>query len=228
MMSRNEFQRRFVENMNSHRLWDHPFFEIIRENPSKETLKAWAVQAGRIDQAFVTILQRMLSNSSIEQSRPLSENLDDELGNGNPEREHFALFINALNALGISGEEYESSPPTAPTRIICDILILASSAGNPLMSLGMMANEELICPREFPPFYRALQRFAPNSALEYFPVHIDADVEHSRDLINMCYDNCRNESNMEEIFMWQFLDLELNVAFYDALMQIIKINGERL
>lgn len=218
MISRREFQRNFVENMNNHRLWSHPFFDIIRSNPSLNVLRAWAIQAGRIDQAFVAILEKMLTNREIGESKPLAENLDDELGNGNSSREHFALFKNVLSAINVPDDEYKNTALTEPTKIICDMLIFAASAGNPLISLGMMANEELICPKEFPPFYEALQQFAQLSRLTYFPVHIEADVHHSEDLINLCYAHCKNDRDIDEVFMWQLVDLELNVAFYDALI----------
>ncbi|MBI3334481.1 iron-containing redox enzyme family protein [Candidatus Pacearchaeota archaeon] len=222
MMSKEQFQERFIGNMNNHRLWKHPFFSIIKDNPTKEVLSRWAIQAGRIDQAFVTILQRMLANPCIGENHALAENLDDEMGKGNPQKEHFALFMSALHALDISEDEYAAASLTDSTRLICDMLIFAASSCNPLMSLGMMASEELICPREFPPFYMALQRFAPKDSLEYFPVHIEADIEHSRELMDLCYNACQSGPDIEELFRWQFVDLELNVAFYDALLEMIQ------
>lgn len=216
-MNQQQFTEEFIERMYRHALWQHPFFELVRTEPSLDILRQWAIQAGRIDEVFAEILTNMLNNPSMPPyAHPsLAENRNDELGNGNAAEEHFTLFRNVLSAIGVSEQQYRDTSMTQGTARIVTGLLDASRAHNPIPILGMMASEELICPREFPIFVAALRRYVPRDALRYFDVHIEADVHHSEDLIRLCYQAA--QGNLDEIFRWQAVDLDNNVRFYDSL-----------
>ena len=90
-----DFQSRFISNMESHELWLHPYFQLVRERPSFELLQQWAIQAGMIDEIFAEILQSLVANPLIPRfaHQEIIENLNDELGNGNLAQEHFDLAL---------------------------------------------------------------------------------------------------------------------------------------
>lgn len=217
----NDFAATFRARMNVPALWEHPYFALIRAEPTIERLRQWAIQAGRIDQVFAEILSNMLHNPVIPSSMhpPIRENLDDELGHGDPEQEHFQLFRHVLHAIGVTEEEYGATPMTRGTEQIIQTLRSASVQADPIPILSLMASEELICPREFPIFLEALRNYASPAELRYFDVHIEADVGHSEDLMRLCYEAANNsQSILAHSLLWQAIDLQNNVVFYDCLM----------
>lgn len=221
-MEKDHFAQEFSRRGLSHRLWRHPFFGLIQETGAYPTLKAWAIQAGRIDQVFAEILSNMLQNPSIpsQDHSPLRENLDDELGHGDSRREHFTLFKAVLRAMGITDEEYKATPMNEATRRIIDTLRAASlDSSNPLKILALMATEELICPQEFHLLLAELKKHIHPNSLTYFDVHIEADVRHAEDLIGLCYDMAmRTRQDLDLVFRWQEEDLDNNFQFYEDLM----------
>ena len=220
-----EFLEEFVRRMQVHPLWEHRFFQLVRTNPGLPILQQWAIQAGRIDQAFAEILTNMLANQAINPSMhtAIRENLDDELGNGDPQQVHFTLFQDVLQAASVSVDEYQATPMTAGTRKIIYSLVNASRGTNPLQILGMMASEELICPNEFPLFLEAMSHYGTAHQLRYFDEHIQADARHSYDLIRLCYQAAGgSQEQIRELFQWQAVDLDHNVIFYNDLTELVE------
>lgn len=218
-MNLETFTEAFFQRMYTNRLWQHPFLRSIGQNPSLEQLRLWAIQAGKIDEVFAEILETMLHNPALLPVYHLSleRNLGDEQGNGVPEKEHFTLFRNVLSLIGISEKDYHATPPTRGTAQIISSLRNAAMSNSPLRIVSLMASEETLCPYEFPPFLRAFQRYGALQQLEYFLVHIDADVAHARDLIAMAY-TLAAPDNLSHVFAYQQEDLENNVLFYDDLV----------
>lgn len=223
-----EFMDEFRNRGFQHPLWTHPFLERIEcGDYTIDDLRTWAIQAGRIDQAFAEILSRMLLNPSIsaEHHAPLEENLQDELGHGNPEQEHFTLFQDVLRVIGVSEKEYEDTPMTEGTRGIVEMLLgAADDSSNPLRIASLMANEELICPREFPIFLRALEGLTKDRHdLRYFDEHIDADVQHSEDLMRIVYEVASKEGvSLARVRAYQDEDLQANFRFYEDMPKLAK------
>ncbi len=220
-MDEEEFIATFNQRMHAHRLWQHLFLVEIQRNPTYAMLQQWAVQAGKIDEVFAEILQNMLSNPSLPLAMrpPLEKNLDDERGNGNPSAEHFTLFRNVLSLIGVSEQKYREIPMTYGTSRIITSLRKASRGDDLVHILSLMASEESICPKEFPPFLAALSQYGSATQLTYFPVHIEADALHAQDLIRMCYSAAQGRiDGISRIFTYQQEDLTNNVLFYDALM----------
>lgn len=224
MLTQEQFTYEFCRRMHEHRLWKHPYFKLVENNPSKLKLQQWAIQAGRIDQVFSEILENMINNPVIPtyMHEPIQNNLNDELGNGDPAKEHFTLFRNVLGVLNITEQEYNETLMNQATAKIISSLKEASTGDDILQILALMASEELICPKEFPLFLEAIAQLGTREDLSYFDAHITADVSHSEDLIHMCYSAAQSKNDLEQIFLWQSLDLENNVLFYDALLEQIK------
>ena len=226
-MNESDFVQEFVRRMQIHPLWQHPFFQLVRTDPTLAILQQWAIQAGRIDQAFAEILTNMLANPTINPSMyaAIRENLNDELGNGDPRQEHFTLFQNVLEAIGVSTEQYLTTPMTQGTERIIYSLLESSRGTDPTPILGMMASEELICPNEFPLFLEAMSCYGTPHQLRYFDEHIQADVRHSYDLIRLCYQAAGgSQEQIRELFRWQAVDLDNNVTFYNDLTELVENN----
>ncbi len=227
-MRLSEFADFFRLSAEQHYLWTHPYFTLVRERPTLALLQAWAVQAGMIDEIFAEILATMLVNKKISGfAHPeIQENLNDELGNGNPEEEHFQLFRGVLGALGILLRDYKAAPVLSGTEVILRGLRNAVE-GDSIRALAIMASEELICPREFPILMDAINRLvSEESWRRYFDVHCFADVKHSMDLIRVLHKACGgHEKNIVRAFACQQEDLAWNCAFYDSLLLQTRSGG---
>lgn len=221
IMNFSTFTAQFKRNMQRHLLWQHPFFQIIQTRCSLPILQEWAIQAGHIDEVFAEVLRNMVSNPIVPMMmlHSIMENLDDELGNGNPAKEHFTLFKNVLRVLGVSESRYRKTPLNYGTKSIIRSLLVASQGRELVKILSLMASEELICPVEFPILLEKMREIKSEGDYEYFDVHITADVGHSEDLMRLCYEAVVQQGRFDMGFFWQDVDLENNVLFYDSLME---------
>lgn len=203
-------------------LWSHPYFDLVRYAPTIPMLRRWAIQAGRIDEAFATILETMTQNPHLPLTfhPPIQENLDDERGHGNPSEEHFTLFQDILSRIGIEAVDYRNTPPLLETEAIITSLMEGAASSDLHRMLGLMASEETICPKEFPVFLEAFCKLTNTEQLTYFHVHIEADERHAHDLIRLCHSLTHTQADAERIFYWQSVDLENNILFYDALLKM--------
>ncbi len=228
------FNRKFKMRCELHLLWNHPFLRMIRSCPAglcHQVLRAWAIQAGKIDEIFVTVLEKMLVNPAIPKKFHvcIAENLDDELGNGNENKKHFTLFKHVLSLLGVTENEYVETAPLAGTQAIMDNLLNASGGTDVLKILTYMASEELLCPKEFLTFVSLISTYDNSEvAQEYFNVHISADEHHSADLIKAIGEYAKDETHgdrnklesvLQDVFRLQKEDLDANVSFYDSIQK---------
>lgn len=228
------FKRKFKKRCELHPLWNHTFLRMIGNCPDglrHQVLRTWAIQAGKIDEIFVAVLERMLINPAISKKfHPcIAENLDDELGNGNEDKKHFTLFKHVLSLLGVTEKEYRETAPLAGTQVIMDNLLSASGGTDVLKILTYMASEELLCPKEFQIFVSLFSTYDSSEvAQEYFNVHISADEHHSADLIKAIGEYAKDEAQGDrnklesvllDVFCLQKEDMDANVSFYDSIQK---------
>jgi pyrroloquinoline quinone (PQQ) biosynthesis protein C len=222
-MTRESFNEKFTISSRSATLWQHPYFKLVKLHPTLALLQDWAIQAGMIDELFAEILTNLLNNDRIDSSAhpALQQNLSDELGNGNPQKEHFQLFKNVLHVLDVSIERYRATAPLPGTQSILDGLRNATNGSDPVRALAVMASEEAICPQEFPLLVSAINELMPPSTQwkEYFDVHCEADIRHSTELTEHLYTATHGDPNLiSHALACQGEDQNWNYLFYDSLL----------
>lgn len=174
----------FSEEARRHPLWIHPFLGRCREGRLELwDVKSLAVQMYRFTQAFTGILASTLVRCPDEEVRlVVAENLWEELGEGEADNIHAALFRKFTQALGISDEELHAAPILPGTeRLIETYLGLADKYGY-LAALGAVcyASEGIVHS-----LYRSLVNGIENaipverSAMIFFDVHLTVDTGHA-------------------------------------------------
>ncbi len=222
-----DFRDQYECRVSAAPLWTrHPFFVGLKERSATGVLGTWMIQGGKVEELFPRLLQTALDNDVIpeELKRAIRENLDDELGNGMDAQAHFALYRNALAALGIAFGEYARTEPAAATRALLRGLFGGAASSDPVEALSRLATEELLPPAEFPHLVRALAECGGGPTRPrwepYFIVHIDGDREHASELIESLYRVIGSDrERMKTAFDVQAEHLRENERFYDWLCE---------
>jgi pyrroloquinoline quinone (PQQ) biosynthesis protein C len=166
------------------RLSKHPFVaKASARRLSKKELERWIKCAGRESKLFPNVLENMISYCSNPRiKRVLAENLDDERGNGDPERAHFNLFLQLLDELGIPSEDFYNYTEHAGVRFACDLAQNISLQSNLAIAMGYMLINEGVPKITFSAIQTALLSHYPNLRTQFFELHINTDQKHIEDL----------------------------------------------
>lgn len=180
----------------------HPF-SVAWANAelSREQLGLWAIQQfnyiDAVPQQFAALHSRM---PDVEGRLLLLDNLLGEEMLDTPEKSHPNLLLKFAGACGLDIE--------AVKRAEEDCLILPSTVGmrawiwelatRRTMAeafAGIMVALEGQLPTLYPPYIEAMQKIGfTDDDLEFFHIHVVADVEHARVGLELCYKYAETES----------------------------------
>lgn len=132
--------RRFRQLAQAHSLWGHPFVERCRAGRlTVEQVRVLGSQMYRFSREFTRFLAKALAASPHEEARMvIAENLWEELGEGDPERSHVALFRRFTRALGLSDAQLAAIPPTPETAALIDTYLGLSDRYGVIGILGAL------------------------------------------------------------------------------------------
>ena len=113
-----EWQAGFSKLAQRHALWEHPFVVRCRDSVLEVSeVAALAIQMYKFSREFNVILARALAACPEEAARVvIAENLWEELGEGNSEATHPALFRRFTRALGITDHALEEARMEPETK----------------------------------------------------------------------------------------------------------------
>lgn len=174
----------FNEVSVKHPLWHHSFLAQCRNSElTHAEIKILAVQMYKFCKEFNRILATIYSCcSDVEVQLVILENLCDEMGGGNPELTHPALFRRFTRALGIDDQTLENSPTAPETHNLVNTYIRIVHEYGYLAGLGAVcfASEGIVNA-----LYTQLQKGIRGAAtfsedaLIFFTLHVDLDSEHA-------------------------------------------------
>jgi pyrroloquinoline-quinone synthase len=103
---------RFKHMAQTHALWSHPFVKRCRAGRlTVAQVRVLGSQMYQFSREFTRFLAKALAACPHETARMvIAENLWEELGEGDPERAHAALFRRFTRALGISDIQLRRRP----------------------------------------------------------------------------------------------------------------------
>jgi pyrroloquinoline quinone (PQQ) biosynthesis protein C len=174
----------FEVNESLQRLSRHPFVvEAKARRLSTTLLERWMKCAGRESKLFPSVLANMVRCCTSTRIRQvLSENLDDECGNGDPERAHFNLFLQLLCEVGIPEEAFYDYQEQAGVRFACDLARNMSCQSNLGITMGYMLINEGVPQITFSAVQHALLAHYPSLKSRFFELHITTDERHVQNL----------------------------------------------
>jgi pyrroloquinoline quinone (PQQ) biosynthesis protein C len=169
-------------NQSLERIGQHPFIrDAIEEKLSKEQIKRWLMCAGRESWIFPNIVRNMLVRCSPKHKKIaeiLAQNLNDELGNGNPQEAHFHHYIQLLTELGISKEEFLNYNERAGIKLALSLGQNVSLYENAATAIGYLLVNEGLTPVTYAAVGRALWQHYQFAEIPFLEVHVAIDARH--------------------------------------------------
>ncbi len=217
-------KEKFIEEVNStiekKGLLGHPFYQKWNEGKlTKEELQEYAKQYYHFVKHFPRFVSCVHSNCEDVKTRQiLLENLADEEGFKTGIEDHPRLWINFAESLGLTEEEVKSSAPLREVEDLVDGMYELTRSPEFTLGLAALYAYESQVPEISRTKIEGLKKYYgidSHKAIEFFKVHEEADVYHSKDEMeimnntNNCFEDQRrliNTVDESATLMWNFLD----------------------
>ena len=178
---------RFRQVAQTHPLWRHPFVERCRAGElTLPQVRALGVQMYKFCHQFPSFLAMALASCQQDDARiVIGENLWEELGEGDPQRAHAALFRRFTRALGVDDAQLAALPALPETSALIQTYRCLSEWYGLLGILGALcyASEGIVAAL-YSQIQAGLLRTSQfdREALMFFEVHIHVDDGHADQL----------------------------------------------
>ena len=164
------------------RIRKHPFITAAIDGKlNRDQIKRWIFCAGRESRIFPSVVKNMLalcSPADKEIAAILSRNLNDELGNGNPEEAHFQHYLKLLNEMGISYDEFSSYEEKAGIKLALSLALNVSAQEHLATAIGYLLVNEGMTPITYSAVGEALCLNYNFSEIPFLAAHVDIDERH--------------------------------------------------
>lgn len=166
------------------RIGRHPFIERARTRAlTREQAHRWIMCAGRESRSFPSILENMLTRCENTIVRDvLTENLNDEHGNGNPEEAHFRHYLHLLDKLGMPREKFYNYHEREGIKLALSLAYNVSKQESEAVAIGYMLVNEGMTQTIYSSVQIALQPYYPDLQTRFFDLHVEVDERHLESL----------------------------------------------
>jgi pyrroloquinoline quinone (PQQ) biosynthesis protein C len=181
------------------RIRNHRFIQAAHRGDLTEgQVCRWIFLAGRESKSFPQILENMLVHTTDERVRQiLSENLDDEYGNGNPEHAHFKHYLHLLDKMGLGKAPFDEYEELAGIRLALDLAHWVSKQPDLPVAIGYMLVNEGMTSITYGAVDVALHKYHPNLVTDFFRLHVEVDAHHLEQLMSAA--DCLGPSALDAI-----------------------------
>jgi pyrroloquinoline quinone (PQQ) biosynthesis protein C len=159
---------------------DHPLVASAAAGTlPQESAQRWVFCAGRESRSFPWILRELLAWTGNDKVRQiLQENLEDELGSGDPRHAHFLHYLHLLDDLGVAREDFDSYAERAGITLALSLAFNVAKSRSAGRAIGYMLVNEAMTPVTYNAARQALTRYNPALATDFFDLHIEVDDHH--------------------------------------------------
>jgi len=217
-------EEKFIQEVNStiekKSLLNHPFYQKWNEGAlSKTELQEYAKQYYHFVKHFPRFVSCVHSNCEDVKTRQiLLENLADEEGFKTGIENHPRLWINFAQSLGLTEEEVKNATPIREVEDLVDGMYELTRSPEFTLGLASLYAYESQVPEISRTKIDGLKKYYgvdSIKAIEFFTVHEEADVYHSKDEMDIMV---RNNLSLEDqrrlintvdesaTLQWNFLD----------------------
>jgi len=215
---------RFEQLAGAHRLWRHPFVERCRAG--ELTLAHARVLGGQMYKfcrSFPRFLCTALAACKDEEAyMVIAENLWEELGEGDPQLAHAALFRRFTQALGLDDALLAAVPSEPETAALIDTYLGLSARYGAVGILGALCYaSEGIVGALYANIQRGLLQAVPfdKESLVFFEVHVDVDDGHADKLESILLPMLRTPEDMRLVEAAIEAALEARCQFFDGVLR---------
>jgi pyrroloquinoline quinone (PQQ) biosynthesis protein C len=177
-----DFAFSYVERHRSSSL--HPLFPFLRDEATFEQLRQFHYQETPLDICFADILCLMMVGLPATIRHELAENYWDEMGRGDPARNHRSLRLRMMQAFGLSDQAHLDAVET----FVWEELALANLYFRGALdrralveAIGVMLATEIAVPARIECQLEGCRRVGlPEEALDYLAEHVTVDIGHAQ------------------------------------------------
>ncbi len=220
MLSKEQFVNEVTETIEKKSLLNHPFYQKWNEGKlTKEELREYAKQYYHFVKHFPRFVSCVHSNcEDVEIRKILMQNLADEEGYKTEIADHPRLWINFAESLGLTEAEVKEAKPIREVEDLVDGMYELTRSPEFTLGLAALYAYESQVPQISRTKIDGLKNFYgidTERAVEFFKVHEEADVYHSKDEMDIMVkenktleDQKRLVNTVDEsaTLMWNFLD----------------------
>lgn len=224
MLTREQFEQAIKDKIAEKNILNHPFYKQWNEGTlSISVLQDYAKQYYHFVEHFPMFVSSVHSNcSNPEVRRMLVENLADEEGFKTNINAHPELWLSFAEALGVKKEEVEKAELKEEAKKMVNGFYELTKSSDYKTGLSALLGYEFQIPEVSRVKIDGLKKYYglnSYSAIEFFSVHEEADIYHSRDELNAILDNCNTEDDQRNVLSsigkstslyWQMLDIYIN------------------
>jgi pyrroloquinoline-quinone synthase len=221
---------RFRELASAHRLWRHPFVEHCRAGRlTLAQVRVLGAQMYKFCRDFPRFLATALAACRHEQAHQvIGENLWEELGEGDPERAHAALFRRFTRALGLDDAQLAALPAEPETADLVDAYLSLSGRYGVLGTLGALcyASEGIVAAL-YTNIQHGLLRAVPfdKEALVFFEVHVHVDDGHADKLESVLLPMLNTPQDVQLVEQAITAAMDARCAFFDGVLRAARSWG---
>jgi len=194
----------------------HPFYQVWTEGKlSSDAIREYAKQYYYFVYQFPTFISAIHSNATKLEDRQmlLSNLMDEETG----EKNHPELWLRFCDGLGLSRSEVESVQPLPETENLTTVFKKLCQKRSYAEGVAALYAYESQIPDVSAEKIETLKKFynlTSSDSLEFFAVHQEADIEHSRisrDILDSLTDETEKAKALQSAkrlsrTLWKFLD----------------------
>jgi len=162
----------------------HPFLKKAKNGSlTEKQVISWIMCAGRESRAFPEIIKNMIqwvNNENIKSI--LIDNLNDEYGNGNPNEAHFMHYIQLLNKINLTEQDFLDYKDKEGVKFAVSLAYNVSNSEDIGFVLGYMLLNEALTPIIYSAIQDAMKKYYPNLNTDFFDIHIKVDEHHVEEL----------------------------------------------
>jgi pyrroloquinoline-quinone synthase len=221
MLNKEKFSEKISKTINEKSILNHPFYRKWNEGKlSLDELKNYAKQYYRFVEHFPMFVSSVHSYCTDQNVRNMiMENLADEEGFKTGISDHPVLWLNFCISLGLDEKDVQSNKTIVPeVQKMIDGFYTLCRLPDYRLGLAALLAYEFQIPEVSRIKIDGLKKFyGINSpgALEFFSVHEQADIYHSRDEMDAIVNNCKTEDEQTKVLdvikqstalYWQMLD----------------------
>lgn len=217
-------KEQFIEEVNStidkKSLLNHPFYQKWNEGKlTIEELREYAKQYYHFVKHFPRFVSCVHSNCDDVKTRQiLLQNLADEEGYKTGIEDHPALWLNFAKELGLSEDEVRNAEPIREVEDLVDGMYELTRSPEFTLGLAALYAYESQVPEISRTKIDGLKKFYnvdSKKGIEFFAVHEEADIYHSRDEMEIMNNTNRTLEDQKRLIntvdesatlMWNFLD----------------------
>lgn len=220
MLSQEQFISEVNGTIQKRSLLQHPFYQKWNEGKlTVDELREYAKQYYHFVKHFPRFVSCVHSNcEDVDTRKILMQNLADEEGYKTDIADHPRLWINFAESLGLTEEEVKTAKPIREVEDLVDGMYELTRSPEFTLGLAALYAYESQVPEISRTKIDGLKKFYgidADKALEFFKVHEEADVYHSKDEMDIMVrengsleDQKRLINTVDEsaALMWNFLD----------------------